>query len=145
MRDGFDWEESYQAFVDYDFINWQEMVSHMPLPEQVLINADQNSSEQHRTLAIALSEKLGWPIYGISENLNTVPIHYIVKAPGGEYFVDVSGLRPKQYFERYWQKYLATDKVSIVPVTILGRINNDDVSKLASNIYDKIMERYCFD
>lgn len=161
MLHGFDWEQSYADFVDYDFINWQQMLSDIPLPEPVLTNVDQNTLEQYYNsdcgvLAMALSEKLGWPVYRVSENLNEPPAHYIVRAPGGEYFADVSGLRPKQYFEGYWQKYFGTDRVYIGPVdeclsnpdyyeSIVDRINNDDVKDLAFTIYDSIMERYYFD
>lgn len=109
MIQGFGWEDTYEDFVNYDFENWKMRFDDVLPPvdslfDEVLEDVDSGH------LAIALSEKSGWPIFAISmrdneDNELSIPFNCVVRAPGGEMFVDITGLRTRDYLERYWFDY----------------------------------------
>ena len=103
MESGFNWEGSYNEFVEFDKTNWKDMVGKIPLPlglsfTNVLSRQTMNKylTGDCGLLALSLNKLSGWPIYGVSENA-WIPAHYILKAPGGEYFLDVEGFQPTCY------------------------------------------------
>ena len=120
MEEGFNWEGSYREFVDFDFIYWKQFIANIPLPHESSFHNlfDEKTVNRYLVgdcglLAIKLSQLSNWPIYGVSMiqpgRNYSVPAHYLVRVPGGEYLLDINGLKPTRYYEGYWRKYFLNE------------------------------------
>lgn len=148
-------EEGYYNFTQYDFTNWQEGLRGIPVPKdwefKGLFSPDIISTYLEGdcgALALSLQGLSGWPIYSISTE-GGIPAHYVVRAPGGEFFLDITGLRSRSYLKNYWTDYFDGEKIIIHPVDALlcnsnyyrdiqASINSDLVNQIATRIWQEI-------
>lgn len=164
MKQYFDWNDTYESFVNFENQNWKDFVSNIPIPTDFPF---QNIFKQDiidnyligdcGLLAISLSNKSGWSIYGISLE-DSVPAHYVVRTPGGQFFIDVTGVRSFQYLYEYWMNYFLKEGIND-PIIVFGEvdnvlcnidyyndivsnINNVDVDNIASKIWTTIQDKY---
>lgn len=111
MRAGFCWDKSYEDFVNYDYINWKEMLM-LPLtssfsirglpPSTGIFDFRIHVNENYYdirfninnydiccgTFAKCLQQKLGGIIYGIC-NKDPIPVHYVLLI---DKFMDCTGV-----------------------------------------------------
>lgn len=168
MDKGFNWRGDYPSFVEFDFNNWKTTMNHIHLVKEYLFDTfDQKIIKKYSdgdcgVLAVSLSKKLQWYIYGIFlGEKNSVPAHYVLRAPGGEFFLDITGLRSKEYFERYWYNYFVNEdyqNVKVVFNKVDDELSNPDyyrdafdgvdkehVEAVAATIYQLINAKYNYD
>lgn len=99
MRKGFCWDESYEEFINYEYILWKEMLS-LPRTSSFRTLVDEeyynvrfnipNYGICCGSFAKCLQEKLGGTIYGISEKRKgSVPAHYVLLT---DKFIDCTGI-----------------------------------------------------
>ena len=99
MREAFEWQTSYEDFVNHDYMLWKEFLM---LPQissyKTPVNENyydvrfniQNYNICCGSFAKCLQEKLGGIIYGISElKERSVPVHYVLLT---DKFIDCTGV-----------------------------------------------------
>lgn len=99
MREGFEWEKSYEDFVNHDHMLWKEMLM---IPQTSSFNTIVNENYYVfrfnisnyniccGTFAKCLQNKLGGTIYGISDNIEgSVSAHYVLLT---NKFIDCTGI-----------------------------------------------------
>lgn len=156
---GLGWEGTSEEFIKFAFQTWKRELERIPLPtDYIFDNYDKKYLEGDcGLLAIALNKRLGWDIYGIFQK-DLVPAHYLLRAPGGQFFLDITGLRKKSDLEHYWYNYFVEEGYNNVKVIfhkvdnilcnsdyyrdIKNDIDNEEVNRTADIIVDKIKTKY---
>lgn len=158
-----DWDEKMQS----EQFDWKKDLEEIPLPSNDAFKGvippnliDAYLEGDCGTLALALHERLKWPIYAIAslreDGSLEIPSHYVLSAPGRELFLDITGLRSLSYLEEYWSSYFEevgfSNLVAIYPTTEVScnshsyqnsrRINETQINQIADQITQIIRTNY---
>jgi hypothetical protein len=92
-------------FFSQDFELWKLMITHIPLPEEIYFNFDQQIISKFRTsrpFILELQKTFNWPLLEILIETQGITIltDYVLKAPGGEYYLNIVGLISRETYNQ---------------------------------------------
>ncbi len=155
IEESFDWEDTYEEFVNYDYINWTVSLNSRREPKSIVFTniIDINVSSKYMginsyELAYAIRKTLmkiysiNFDIYGVYLNKSNI-LHYFVRMPGGLFYTDIKGMNTKQEQKDYWYNFLFNNNYNIqnlefVKIDIIDMEYTEEINNLSNLIKSEI-------
>jgi hypothetical protein len=136
----------FSIIIESDIIDTYERsaLSHIPYKTHIDVYS--------RNFALEIHRLTSWPVYVIILQ-NDTPAHYVVRLPGGNWYLDINGFNSMPYHVWYWTQYFITcgirdPKVDFMPfISYVPYEINITTTKLALSIlaalsYDREVNIY---